>query len=148
MRQVAPHARVPYRAGMESALHGAGLPYGYSLVVWGSGALLIHDRGKPSVGLIFLFVAGAVAAYGLLKVAGHGASGATGLQLAGSPHVLRAGVVHVAAVGSALGAVALIGLIASGVVWPLGSFAATLLYLGITAVELALREGQEGEDAN
>lgn len=139
-------SKLSYRAGLDAALHGVGLPYGYTVTIWGTGQVLIHDHGKPSIGLILLFVAGAAAAYGLLTVATHGAAPAPQLQLEGSPHLLRAGALQLAAIGGALGAAALLGLVSSAVAWPLGGFAATLVYLGVAAVELANREREEAGD--
>ena len=38
-------------AGLDAALHGAGLPYGYTVTVWSSGQLLIADTGRRGGGL-------------------------------------------------------------------------------------------------
>jgi len=46
---------------LETALHCAGLPYGYAITVWSTGAVLIDAHGPPSVGRVFLFAAGAAA---------------------------------------------------------------------------------------
>lgn len=40
-----------------------GPAYGYTLTVWGSGALLMHVRGQPEPLEVFLFVLTATAAY-------------------------------------------------------------------------------------
>ena len=130
-----------YLSGLESALLGAGLPYGYAITIWSSGALLTGARGSPAVWMVFLFAAGAAAAYGLLRWTVRQVEPAQA-QLAASPHLLRAGMIHVAAIGAAAGAVALIGHIPSPVAWPLGGFAATLIYLGGVSVETALREAE------
>lgn len=37
--------------------------YGYTLSIWGSGALLIHAFGSPGVTPIFLFIIGALVAF-------------------------------------------------------------------------------------
>lgn len=37
--------------------------YGYTLSIWGSGALLIHAFGSPGITPIFLFIIGALAAF-------------------------------------------------------------------------------------
>src|SRR3954447_24501689 len=126
-----------YRAGVETALHGSALPYGFALTVWGSGQVLIGQRGSPTIGLVFLFAAGGAAAWGLLRIISRGASQASGLQLASSPHLVRAGAIHVAAIGGGIGAAALIANIGSGVAWPLGAFAAIGVYLCVSAVEMA-----------
>lgn len=136
-----------YRAGVETPLHGSGLPYGYTISVWGSGQLLIDRLGAPGTSEVGLFAAGAVVAWGTLRVLSRGASEESGLQLAVSPHFARAGVVHVAAIGLALAAAAVLGTVVdAGAAWPLGSFAATLVYLGTTAAELTLREGERAAE--
>lgn len=129
-----------YLRSLETALHGAGLPYGYAITVWATGAQLIAARGTPSVGSIFLFAAGAAAAYGGLRWLTSNAEGEAESQLTRSPHLLRAGVVHVAAIGLAVGSAALVAQIPGFVAWPLASFAATLCYLGVSSVEIALLE--------
>ncbi|MDQ4131109.1 MAG: hypothetical protein M3133_08995 [Actinomycetota bacterium] len=129
-----------YLRALETALHGAGLPYGYSVTVWASGAALIGARGMPKVWSVFLFAAGAAAAYGLLRFLTRRAEGEAQSQLTRSPHLARAGVIHVAAIGASVGAAALIAQIPGGAAWALASFAQTLLYLGISPVEMALLE--------
>jgi hypothetical protein len=37
--------------------------YGYTLSIWGAGALLVHAFGSPGVTPIFLFIVGALAAF-------------------------------------------------------------------------------------
>ncbi|MFP5363869.1 MAG: hypothetical protein ACLGI5_14185 [Thermoleophilia bacterium] len=135
-----------YRAGLDVALHGTGLPYGYTVTIWGTGQLLIDGHGTPSVGLIVLFAAGAAAAYGVLRLAAHDVSASPQRQLSDSPHLLRAGAFHLAAIGGALGIATLVGELSSAIVWPLGGFAATVVYLGVAALELATREHEEVGD--
>jgi hypothetical protein len=59
---------------------------------------------------------------------------------AGDSHVVLIGLVHLCAMGAAIGAAALIRLIDSDVDWPLTGFAATARYLGGTGAGMALRE--------
>ena len=47
-------------------------------------------------------------------------------------------MLHLLAVGGALGAATLVALIPSGLAWPLGSFLATSVYLAVATVELLL----------
>ena len=133
-----------YLRALETALHGAGLPYGYAITVWSTGAVLIGEHGPPTVGRVFLFAAGAAAAYGMLRFLTQAAEGESGAQLTRSPHLVRAGAIHVAAIALAIGAAALVAKIESTVAWPLATFAATLLYLGVSSVEKALLD-REGE---
>ncbi len=130
----------PYLRALDTALHGAGLPYGYAVTVWSTGTMMTGAQGRPSVTSIFLFAAGAAAAYGTLRLLTRRAEGDAQKLLTRSPHLVRAGSLHVAAIGLAIASAALIGEIASGVTWPLASFAATLLYFGVSSVEMALLE--------
>ena len=129
-----------YLRALETALHGAGLPYGYAVTVWSTGAVLVGAQGTPSVGRVFLFACGAAGAYGLLRLLTQATEGEAGTQLTRSPHLIRAGAIHVAAIGLAIGAAALLARIESVLAWPLATFAATVLYLGISSVEKALLE--------
>ena len=136
-----------YLRALETALHGAGLPYGYAITVWSTGAVLIGAQGTPSVGRVFLFAAGAASAYGVLRFLTQAAEGEAGTQLTRSPHLIRAGAIHVAAIGLAIGAAALIARIESALAWPLATFAATLLYLGVSSVEKALLDREREPSA-
>ena len=137
-----------YRAGVENAQHGSALPYGFTLTVWGSGQVLIDHRGQPAIGMVFLFVAGAAAAWGVLRLASREASADPDAQLESSPHVIRTGAIHVAAIGGAIGAAALVGNIDSGTAWPLGGFAAVTVYFCVTAIEMSVRELEESTATN
>lgn len=127
-----------YLRALETALHGAGLPYGYAITVWSTGAVLVSAQGRPSIGGVFLFAAGATSAYGGLRFLTEATEGEAGTQLTRSPHLIRAGAIHVAAIALAIGAAALIARIESIVAWHLATFAATLLYLGVSSIEKAL----------
>jgi len=127
-----------YVRGLDATLEGAGLPYGYTIAVWSSATSVLRSHGTPSVGLIFLFAAGAAAAYGMLRVLADNARATSQVQLGKSPHTIRAGAIHLAAIGLAIGSAALWGLVGSNVAWPLASFSATLVYVGTASIEAAL----------
>ena len=129
-----------YLRALDTALHGAGLPYGYAITVWSTGTTMTGAQGKPSVASILLFAAGAAAAYGALRLLTKHAEGDAQKLLTRSPHLVRAGLLHVAAIGLAIASAALIAQIPSGLTWPLASFAATLVYFGVSSVEMALLE--------
>ena len=112
-------------------------PYGYTVSLWSSGAILSDRQGFPGVGQVFLFAAGALAGFTLIGLIAHGRLWAA-TPLAPGPEGVITGVLHWFAVGVAVGAVALLALIPSSVVWPLGSFTATTLYLLGASVQLAL----------
>jgi hypothetical protein len=130
--------------GIDASLEGAGLPYGYTLTIWGSGQIAIVEYGTPTVAMVFGLVVGAAAAFGVLKLASHGVhSTVSPSQLASDQHAIRTGVIHVATIAAAVGAAALVALIGAWVVWPLAGFVATLVYFVGTAAAMALHERDE-----
>jgi len=131
-----------YLRALETAIHGAGLPYGYAITVWATGSALAGERGMPSPASLFMFAAGATAAYGGLRLLlTWNLGGEAERPLTRSPNPIRAGVLHLAAIGLAIMASTLIALIGSDAAWALAPFAATLIYLGVSSVEVALVEG-------
>jgi hypothetical protein len=129
-----------YLAALATALRGTALPYGYTLTVWASGMVLTHERGPPSVAEVFLFMAGAIVGFGLLGLV---------VRLTGTrpfepsfSDLRRAGTIQLLAVGGGLGAATLIALVRSGIAWPLGAFVATVGYLALATLELALSESR------
>jgi uncharacterized membrane protein len=117
-------------------------PYGYTITVWSTGALLIHFRHPPKVWEVFLFVAGAVGAFASLWLIGRGAIEEARPLGQGAARAL-AGVLDVFAISLAVGAAALIAMIPSWVAWPLAAFGATVLYMVAGSVQLALAEGHQ-----
>lgn len=51
---------------LAEVVSNAGIPYGYTLTVWGTGALCVARLGLPSAGEVFLFAAGGSIAYAAL----------------------------------------------------------------------------------
>jgi len=115
--------------GIQKALFSMALPYGFAVVVWGSGTILTRSRGAPHVGDVFLGCAGVLTAYGLLQAFGRRADRPADAELGSADQPVLGGMLHVISIGAALGAAALLGEIASWVAWPLAFFAATAVYL-------------------
>jgi hypothetical protein len=128
--------RESFSPALGAIVSASAAPYGYTVSLWSSGALLIHFRGTPNVGDVFLFAAGALAGFGLLGLFAHG-SLKSNEALGSGPERVLAGILHWVSVGLAVGAVALLAQIPSWVAWPLGSFTATVLYLLLATAELA-----------
>lgn len=128
-----------------AVLGRSALPYGYSLTVWTVGAVLEHDVGKPSIGDVWLFLGGALLGFTML--------GALAFTLRppsarpSSHQLLRTGSLQFLAVGGALGAACLIGLLPARVAWPLSGFTATAVYLLAAAIELVGVPGQDDDEA-
>lgn len=132
----------PYLQAVHNVLHGAGLPYGYAVTVWTTGAVLTGQQGVPSLLEVYLLAAGAVGGYGGLRLLTWETESEADRPLTRSPRRVRAGLIHVGAIALAISSAALVAEIASSVVWLLAPFSATLLYFGISSVEVALVEAE------
>lgn len=121
---------------LTTVLRGSAVPYGYALTVWATHGVLTNRHGNPDVWDVALFIVGAVAAFTLLGLLAERLSPRP-LQT-GRGDLIRAGTIHVVAIGIAFGAAALLALIPGAVSWALGSFAATALYLSIASAEILL----------
>lgn len=110
-------------------------PYGYTVTVWTSAALLIRYHSFPGVAEIILFAAGALIGYTTVGLLVHVKLMAFSPPPA--PRPVMFGMLHWFAVGIAVGAVCLLAQIPGWVAWPLGSLTATTVYLMCAAAELA-----------
>ena len=119
-------------------------PYGYTLTVWSSGALLIHYRRSPAVWEVFLFLAGAIAAFAALWLIGHEPIERARPVSQQSARAL-AGTLDLFAVGVAVGAAALLAMIPSWAAWPVTSLGATGIYMTAASVQLAVAEQRESD---
>ena len=130
-----------YRRRLRGTVASSAAPYGYTLVIWTSGAVAAHIRGIPDSGHALMFAAGAILAFA-----------AVGLMAFGQPaHVLASpeerqielwGAFHLPVVGAAVG-------IAGGfahfvhnsiAAWFLVGLFATSTYLLVNALQYMLAE--------
>jgi hypothetical protein len=116
-------------------------PYGYTVSLWSSGAMLIHFRHSPDVAEIFLFAAGALTGFALLGLRARPILQSSG-SIEGPGDRVVTGALHWFSVGVAVGAVALVAEIPSWVAWPLGSLTATTLFLLCSSLQLAFVAGR------
>jgi hypothetical protein len=140
-----------YRPALRATIAASAAPYGYTLTIWTSGAVLSHARGIPSAAGALLFLGGAVAAYALVAaVALRGSRD----QLVPEPATAAVwGGLQLFAVGLAIGAATVIAhLVHDGAAWPLGGFFSTALYLIVSSGQLAIaqaaRTGKPHHKAN
>jgi hypothetical protein len=126
-----------YRSALRATIAASAAPYGYTLTIWTSGAVLAHAHGIPSTAYALLFLVGAVGAFALI---GGLAFGGFTEQLV--PEPARAAVfggLHFMSVGLAIGAASLDAhLVTGAAAWPVAGFAATSLYLLVSALQLRL----------
>jgi spore maturation protein SpmB len=112
-------------------------PYGYTISIWSSGAVLMRSHGTPRLADVFAFLAGALTGFGLMALLAHG----TLIRMEPVDHApdrVLAGAMHWLAAGGAVGAAALLAEIHGWEAWPLGSLAATSIYILGASVQLAL----------
>ncbi len=120
---------------LTTVLRGSAVPYGYTLTVLASHSILANRHGGPDVPEILFFVVGAMLGFASLALLSQARRGRPPLQPQRGD-LIRAGMTHVFAIGAAFGAAVLIALIPGLIAWPLGAFAATVLYLTITSLEI------------
>lgn len=121
-----------------SVLRGSAVPYGYTLTVLASHSILANRHGGPDELQIFLFVVGAILGFATLGMIAErrGLGRASPSPGPGRIDLIHAGMIHVFAIGAAFGSAILIALIPGNIAWLLGAFAATVLYLTITSLEI------------
>jgi hypothetical protein len=123
-------------AALSTLLVASAAPYGYTLAIWGSGAMLVRSHGVPDVGDVFIFVAGAIAGFNLLGLSAEETITKT-MPIERRGERLLAGVLDWIAVGAAVGAASLLAEIQSWVPWLLAPLVATVLYLVVASLQLA-----------
>jgi len=125
------------RMAMATIATASAAPYGYTVSLWSTGALVINYHGFPDPGEVLLFVAGALLGFAIIGAVAHGALRIGGPLRAGPAHIVT-GLLHWFAVGLAVGVVAIIAPHVGVAAWALGSFAATALYLLAASLQLAV----------
>ena len=125
-----------YRKNLREVVGAAAAPYGYTLAIWAAGATLVSVHGLPTTLAALTFVAGAVLGFAFAGALAYG--GIPGQVDKERGHPLLWGSLHFVSVGLAIVAVALIGYLLEGyIVWPLGGFLVTSIYLLVVGAESA-----------
>lgn len=123
-----------YRRNLRAALGASAGPYGYTLTVWTTGAVLIHAFGVPNPLGAFLFVVGAVVAFAVVGMFAFGSMARHFDEK--SEEDLVWGSLHLLSVGAAIGMAALATRYLGGLVaWPVGSFLAATAYFLVLGAE-------------
>ena len=129
------------RAALATVVPASAVLYGYTLAIWGSGAMLLRSLGAPTPAEAFIFAAGAIAGFylvdQLLRLLASATPGPAN-PINRCEHRALAGAFDWIAVGAALGAVSLLVGIHGWLPWLVGPFVATVLYLLIASAQLAI----------
>ena len=129
--------RYALRSSLATVVPASATPYGYTLAIWSCGAVLLRSHGTPSLADTLMFVAGAIAGFNLLGASAFGAIGHARPIDRRQDRVL-AGALDWVALGAVVAAVSVISAIHGRLPWLLGPFTATVLYLLIASLQLAL----------
>ncbi len=123
-----------YRKNLRAVVGSAAAPYGYTLAIWATGATLVSVHGIPTSLAALAFVGGAVLGFAFVGTLAYG--GIPGQLDQERGHALLWGSLHFVSVGLAIGAVAPIAYFVEGfIVWPLGGFLVTSIYLLVVGAE-------------
>ncbi len=140
-----PPLRDRYRHGLRKAVGTSAGPYGYTLTVWTTGAVLIHARGVPSTFEALCFMFGAVLGFAAIGALAFRTN--TGIRARAVSHPVLWGSFHFVPVAASVGAASLTAHIVNGASdWPLAGFTATAIYLTFVAAQITFFEEQVFED--
>ncbi len=126
--------------GLQASVRNNATAYGFSVMITGTAAILVSQLGSPTVGQIFMLGMGAVA--GFVAIDGAATRGFRE-RTRGEPAdvVVVGSAMGFFSVGLGLGAAALTAEALDGdAAWPVGGFVATLAYLLVVGIEMALAE--------
>lgn len=133
--------RSRYGRNLRSAVGSSAAPYGFTLAVWTTGAVIIHSQGLPNAFEALGFAAGAVLAFACVGFMAFG--DLTGSSGEGQPKTALWGNFHFLSVGLAIGAAVLVTtLLGNQFVWFLASFCSTACYLLALGAEFTVADGE------
>jgi hypothetical protein len=136
-----------FSRGLQASVRNNYTAYGYSIMITATFGVLASRESTPKVGEIFVFLAGAVAAFVAIELIV-----SRGLQRAprGEPAKVAAlgAAFSLGSVAAGVGAAALISLGLDGLLaWSTGGFVASGAYVLMAGVEIAVAEMLEGDNS-
>lgn len=127
-----------YADGLATTLSGAVVPYGYTVVIWTSGAFAQFHHGTPHPKDAIAFAAGAVVTYGVLRVLARGGETHPPRGLA-QEGLLQAGGIHVGAIVAAVAVSWALARLGGAWGWFLPVLCGSAVYFAATGVNEALK---------
>ncbi len=123
-----------YRRNLRTAVGSSAAPYGYTLAIWTTGAVLTNTQGIPDALAALTFMVGAVLGFAFVGALAFGGLTERFDQERGQP--LLWGSFHVFSVGLAIAVAALVAHGIKGfIAWPLGAFLSTTIFLLVLGAE-------------
>ena len=123
---------------LDAVVAASAAPYGYTISIWSSGAIVAHAHGAPDVLNVALFALGALVGFAALGLASTAIAACTAATLDRGSERVAAGMLNLLAVGAALGSAVVLAQTPGRLAWLLASLAATALYLLAASAQLAL----------
>ncbi len=128
-----------YRRGLRQAVGASAGPYGYTLTVWTSGAVLVHNEGLPTGIEAILFAVGSIVAFAGAGAIAFGSRSARSEASTRGAHPALWGSLHFVPIALAIGAASVIGSLFDGTVtWPIGGVVVTGIYLASVGGQIML----------
>jgi len=131
--------------GMRTSVRNNSAAYGYSVTITATFGVLSSLDAAPDVPDVFLFLGGAAGAFTIVELI---ASKGFEITDQSEPEevVLIAASFDVFSISAAVAAASLVGWLVDGwPAWLVGAFAATIVYLFVLGLEMAVAERAEGE---
>lgn len=132
-----------YRAALRSMVGAEAKAYGFTLLIWSTGAFLFHYHGFPRPFEVILFVAGAFVGMAVMTVVAFGGLRAAWRQEP-DPRRYTYGAIHLLSVAAGMlaawGIAAALPRVASFVITPL---LANVVYQSLIGLEVLLSEADE-----
>ncbi len=123
-----------YRRNLRAAVGFSAGPYGYTLTLWSTGAVLTGTHGIPTALSAVTFVVGAVLAFATVGASAFGSLKQDLTREKG--HEVLWGSGQIFSVGLSIGAAVLVGYYVEGfMAWPLTGFLITALFLLVVGAE-------------
>lgn len=132
----APPLGARYRHGLRKAVGTGAGPYGYTLTVWTTGAVLIHARGAPTTLEALLFMLGAVVGFAAVDAVAFRNN--PGIRGRATSHPVLWGSFLFVPVAASLGA----HFVQGSAAWPLAGLTATAIYLTFVTAQITFFEEQ------
>lgn len=123
-----------YRRNLRAAVGFSAGPYGYTLTLWSTGAVLTGTHGIPTALSAVTFVVGAVLAFATVGALAFGSLKKDLTREKG--HEVLWGSGQIFSVGLSIGAAVVVGYYVEGfMAWPLTGFVITALFLVVVGAE-------------
>ncbi len=135
-----------YRKALRFAISSEAKAYGWTLTIWGSGAIITHQHGLPDIAEVFTFIGGSLTAIAAIILLTFGSAMETWTS-SGAPRYAL-GAIHIVSVLGSIAGAALAGASLPGGVIAFGvvGFVASAAYQLLIGVEVALTTVGEQDD--